>query len=147
MNHCRGWTVLLALTGLLIFLGSGQTAQPEKGDPAAKKFEKLKAKLPKIVEEVTKEKDEILGVLLDTKVEIEVARRISADQAKITVSLVHKDRGEVLDASIFLRFFEGHWTTVRGEGQVLELSPAGKDAVVQRFLRKLMRAIDKASND
>jgi len=134
MNQCRAWTILLVLTGVLVLLGSpGQTAQSKKEDVAGKSFEDLKAKIPKI----KIQDDFLLG-----KLKVELARRISPDQAKIT--FVHKKYG----IFIFLRYFDGHWTTIRGEVfQAPSTDEKESNRLFQSILGALMRAIDKASGE
>jgi hypothetical protein len=142
MNDCRGWSVFLVLTCALIFLGSpGQSAQPEKGDVVGKKFEALKANLPKIIEKV---KVKLFGQELKPK--IEFARRVSSDGAKITVIYPDKEGYDVFQFLINLRFFEGRWTTAAGDSSSSTLFDS-QNVVSKYYLHQLMRAIDKASGE
>jgi len=140
MNHCRGWIVLLALTGVLVFLISpSQSAQPEKVDVAGKKLAALVTKFPKVYE---KNPD---GSRRSLKTKIEMARRISPEEAKIIVVLQGDDDREFFHCFIFMRFYEGHWTTIRGDG-LIESSVLFKNGS-KNYLHQIMRAIDKASSE
>jgi hypothetical protein len=132
----------LAVLGLLLGGSLGWTAGQEDDQDAKKQFETLKKKLPKLIAQEY-EKEDILG--LSGEPVLEMARRIGRREAKIT--LVYRDnrKNELGSCFIFLRFFEGSWTTtsfdskMRGSGSFVD---PRKD-MIGWVTHQVMRAIDK----
>jgi hypothetical protein len=138
-------TVYLSLAAAFAFwLPSSTRAQPpEKGDEAGKKFTELKDRLAKMVPKL-----ELLGAAG----ELELARQTSPAEAKITLFFAQKDIGESASAFVYLRYYDGKWTTTHWEGHVVRDdmgNQKGEDPSYRWHLNRIMtyfvRALDKSS--
>jgi hypothetical protein len=159
---------LATLTTLAALLGSspGHTAEPAKAKEAEEKFADLKKRLPEVVTKLVKESEwfafaDAAGVLVlpvvgQPQAEVMLMRRIGPTEAKITI-LIHfrgDDPKKTVEAalfSIYLRYFEGSWTSTRLEGSWPSAHLADKDSIElarryqERYIRGahlLMQAID-----
>jgi hypothetical protein len=147
----RLWFALAILT-LLLGRSLGLTAGQEDDQDAKKQFETLKKKLPKLIAQVTKP---LILFSRTGEPVLEMARRIGPREAKITLVFREGKKTELGSCFIFLRFFEGSWTTTSFDNKINGSSNLGVDSkkviinnqlttTAQSWLtHQVMRAIDK----
>jgi hypothetical protein len=106
--------VLISASVLVMYLGNvglpDRAALAQPTDDAQKKLEVLRKSLPEAIDRGVK-KGAGYGVPED-KLRVQLLRRLSADEAKLTVVL--------FDESIFvfyLKYYDGSWTTTRYEAK------------------------------
>jgi hypothetical protein len=108
-------------------------------DVAKEKLEALKKKLSEVVEKWGRDNAVIVRRSAE-QAELRLARQVSPIEAKVTVLL--NGSGEPPEPlTIYLRYYDGSWTSTRFEGRRKDAVPTDDDAVAA--IRRLMLAIDE----
>lgn len=133
----KGIILCVGLIALTILPGAAAPV-PDAARQRQETFETLKKKLPEAVSDVVK--SDSWHICGDAKVRL--IRRIAADEAKVTVvSEVTRDgrRWPSSDEylTIYLRYFDGVWTTTRFDAS------CSTDSLVTKTAHALMLAIDQ----
>jgi hypothetical protein len=144
MNRANVATALAAaaLSASLLAGSSGRAAPaPDMDRPAREAFEALKKRLPTVVAAWTK--DTFGERVNEYAYEVKSARRIGPAEAKLTLTLTYTPGGRRPRVEhvlvIFLRYYDGSWTTTRYEPRLTMNNPAGA-----RDILLLMLAIDES---
>jgi hypothetical protein len=144
MNRVNVATALaaVALSASLLAGSTGRAAPaPDMDRPAREAFEALKKRLPTAVAAWTKE---TFGErTTEYACEVRSARRIGPAEAKLTLTVTYAPGGKRPRVDhlhvIFLRYYDGSWTTTRYEPRLAMNNPAGA-----RDILLLMLAIDES---
>jgi hypothetical protein len=125
--------VALSIT-LVCFPPEGTPAFARADDAAQEKLEAVRKRLPGAINQGFKK---VAGIgVKESDVKIELFRRLSPTEAKVTVVLAEES---VL--TFYLRYYDGAWTTIRHEARCDGIMKGREEALIDMAL-----AIDEIGN-